>query len=120
MNRSQLAWLPLVTVLMIGASLAAEAGNPNCPPPVLPGGIVPKNWSCKTGTQAVPGPSTQPTNPPSGSPSTGNQPQAPLRSIAQMMTSINRFWAEVFQRCGWPAYRPPRVHLLTPADIAAD
>jgi hypothetical protein len=27
-------------------------GNPNCPPPVLPGGITPKNWSCKTGRQA--------------------------------------------------------------------
>jgi hypothetical protein len=27
-------------------------GNPNCPPPVLPGGITPKNWSCKTGQQA--------------------------------------------------------------------
>ncbi|HEV8713172.1 MAG TPA: hypothetical protein VGX03_10120 [Candidatus Binatia bacterium] len=26
-------------------------GNPNCPPPVI-GGITPKNWACKTGTQA--------------------------------------------------------------------
>jgi len=42
----------LLAVLLGSASLA-QAGNPNCPPPVLPGGIVPNNWSCKTGTQGV-------------------------------------------------------------------
>lgn len=39
--------------ILLCVPLPALAQNPNCPPPVLPGGIVPKNWSCKTGTQGV-------------------------------------------------------------------
>ena len=30
-------------------------GNPNCPPPQLPGGGTPKNWSCPTRTQGIEG-----------------------------------------------------------------
>ena len=33
-----------------GGDVYSGQGNPNCPPPVI-NGVVPKNWSCKTGTQ---------------------------------------------------------------------
>lgn len=48
--------LALAFFLLIAGTTAASsvlAFNSNCPQPVLPGGIRPKNWSCPTGTQSV-------------------------------------------------------------------
>jgi Lipase (class 3) len=45
-----LAGLTTVVAALL-SGLAADAGNPNCPPPVI-NGTTPKNWSCPTGTQS--------------------------------------------------------------------
>ena len=55
-------------------------GNPNCPPPVI-GGITPKNWSCKTSTQArsQPGDVFSSGEEPGGEPLPQRAPRRPSR-----------------------------------------
>ena len=58
MRRFVLPGLLLCSVLVADAASAQTGtqsgvtGNPDCPQPVLPGGIRPKNWSCPTGSQS--------------------------------------------------------------------
>ncbi len=33
------------------------------------------------------------------------------------MARINEFWTEVFRDCGWPAYRPPNLRILSEREI---
>ena len=49
-----LTWLTVTALPSLGqtGTQSGVRGNPNCPPPVLPGGIIPKNWSCPTGNQS--------------------------------------------------------------------
>jgi hypothetical protein len=80
-------------------------GNPNCPPPII-NGIKPKNWSCKTGTQAVPG------LPPVGygdEPSIVDAPTpspSPSFSVTAILSSIKNCWMQTFLANG-RRYMPP-------------
>lgn len=80
-------------------------GNPNCPPPVI-NRITPKNWSCRTGTQAVPG------LPPVGN-SYGDEPSfaaaaspSPADSVQAIVSAIENCWIQTFLANG-RTYAPP-------------